>query len=93
MWNIQRCAELWTSCNGYYFGRVNTVHYSVHYAAGASFFLFQQSVNAVPQGGSVAAERDFLTCFPVFALDLVVTADSQMLARFFGKLYAKLVKS
>ena len=57
------------------------------------FFLFQQSVNAVPQGGSVAAETDFLTCFPVFALDLVVTADSQMLARFFGKPYAKLVQS
>ena len=69
------------------------MHYSVHYAAGASFFLFQQSVNAVPQGGSVAVERDFLTCYPVFALDLVVTADSQMLARFVGKPYARLVKS
>ena len=64
MWNIQRCAELWTSCNGYYFGRVNTVHYSVHYAAGASFSLFQQSVNAVPQGGSVAARERFSDLLP-----------------------------
>ena len=48
---------------------------------------------AAPQEGSVAAERDFLTCFPGFTPDLVVTADGPILARFFGKPFTRMDQS
>ncbi len=45
-----------------------------------------------PHGGRVAAERDFLTCLPVFTPDLVVTADGPILARFFVKTFTRTEK-
>ena len=42
MCNIQRCALLCTSCNGYYFVCLNTVHYSVQYATRETLFLFHR---------------------------------------------------
>ena len=60
---------------------------------GAAFGGAAFGGKAAPQEGRVAAERDFLTCFPAFTPDLVITADGSILARFFGKPFTRMDQS
>ena len=50
-----------TSCKGYYFGCFNTVHYSVHYAARESFFLFHQRLTRRLTSEQVVSMMDKLS--------------------------------